>query len=67
MCGHRVTREEKMTFEEPRLSTVGIEPKDGKWFVTVHESGLVTKRPFGTETAAKEFAKQEEKRLGIRT
>jgi hypothetical protein len=54
-----------MTFEEPPLSTVGIEPKDGKWFVTVHESGQVMKRPFGTEATAKEFAKQEEKRLGI--
>jgi hypothetical protein len=54
-----------MTFDEPPLNTVGIEPKDGKWFVTVHESGQVKQRPFGTEVAAKEFAKQEERRLGI--
>ncbi|WP_340671552.1 hypothetical protein [Phyllobacterium sp.] len=54
-----------MTFEEPPLSTVGIEPKDGKWFVTVHERGQVAERAFGTEAAAKEFAKQEERRLGI--
>jgi hypothetical protein len=56
-----------MTFDEPPLSTVGIEPKDGKWFVTVHETGQVKQRAFGTEDAAKEFAKQEEKRLGLPT
>ncbi|WP_162707366.1 hypothetical protein [Phyllobacterium sophorae] len=54
-----------MTFEEPPLSTVGIEPKDDKWFVMVHEKGKVAQRSFGTEAEAKQFAKQEEKRLGI--
>ena len=54
-----------MTFEEPPLSTVGIEPKDDKWFVMVHGKGKVAQRSFGTEAEAKQFAKQEEKRLGI--